>query len=97
MEIDRQRGCRGLKPGSPIGRYVVAVIEHEDAAGRGHQVLEYLQPFSAERMFEICEPSNVAARMSETLNETLRDRVGDELEHDRNCRGPLAERYYGRP
>jgi hypothetical protein len=52
-------------------------------------LLEQLQPFRAEAVFEEREASDVAARPRQARNETGTDRIGSLHEHDRHGAGRL--------
>ena len=59
-------------------------------------LLEQLQPFPADAVFEMHEPGGVAARPRQALDEAGADRIGDDREHDRHGAGRLQQRPHGR-
>src|SRR5260370_18817355 len=58
----------------------------QDRSGRdvGGALLEQLQPFRADAVFEGRKACDVAARASQTLDEACANRIGDVREHDRH-------------
>ena len=59
-------------------------------------LLEQLQPFPAQAVFELHEAGGVAARPRQALDEAGADRIGDIREHDRHGAGRLQQRRQGR-
>ena len=60
-------------------------------------LLEQLQPFPADAVFEIHETGGVAARPRQAVDEAGADRIGDDdREHDRHGAGRLQQRRHGR-
>ena len=59
-------------------------------------LLEQLQPFPADAVFEIHEPGGVAARPRQAVDEAGADRIDDDREHDRHGAGRLQQRPHGR-
>ena len=59
-------------------------------------LLEQLQPFSRQAVFELHEAGGVAARPRQAIDEAGADRIGDDREHDRHGAGRLQQRPHGR-
>src|SRR5262245_26803926 len=74
----------------------VGIAKDRDALHAGRDLLQQLQPFSADAIFEKHEPGGVAARPRQALDETAGDWIGNDREHDRYGAGHLQQRPYGR-
>lgn len=75
------------------------VVDHGDMPGRGRDLLDKLQPFAADRRFDVDvrEPRDVAAWPRERGDKAAADRIGHLREHDRECaRFPQQRRHGGR-
>ena len=59
-------------------------------------LLEQLQPFAADAVFELREPGDVAARPRQARDEAGADRIDDLHEHDRHGAGRLLQRRHDR-
>ena len=59
-------------------------------------LLEQLQPFPAQAVFESHETGGVAARPRQAVDEAGADRIDDDREHDRHRAGRLQQRPHGR-
>ena len=59
-------------------------------------LLEQLQPFPAQAVFELHKAGGVAARPRQAIDEAGADRIGDDREHDRHGAGRLQQRRHGR-
>ncbi|HEY5130994.1 MAG TPA: hypothetical protein VIJ35_27510 [Bradyrhizobium sp.] len=57
-----------------------------------HDLLEQLQPFPADAVFESHETRGVAARPRQAADEAAADRIDDDREHDRHGAGRLQQR-----
>jgi hypothetical protein len=55
-------------------------------------LLEQLQPFPADAVFESHETRGVAARPRQAVDEAAADRIDDDREHDRHGAGRLQQR-----
>ena len=62
----------------------------------GRDLLEQLQPFPAQAVFERHETGGVAARPRQAVDEAGADRIADDREHDRHGAGRLQQRPHGR-
>jgi hypothetical protein len=70
-------------------------IEHDsDACEAGRSLLKQVDPLATDREFVGAETGEIAARLRQARNETLRDWVGDRKEHDRHCGGGLLDHHY---
>ena len=58
--------------------------QHRDALHIRRDLLEQLQPFAADRIFEVGKAGDVAARPRQARDVAGADRIGDQREHDRN-------------
>src|SRR5262245_7807248 len=80
---DRWRG--GLNDGelADPGRQI-GIAKHRRPRHIGRDLLEQLQPFRAQLVFELHEAGCVAAGPRQAVDEATTDRVGDIHEHDRH-------------
>src|SRR5262249_36141087 len=66
-----------------------------DPGHRRCDILEDLQPFAYQGEIWIAEPSDIAVRPGEILDDALADRIGDSNEHDRDAPGlPLQGHHH---
>jgi hypothetical protein len=91
LDAERRRdGLHCAELAGTDGEGGIANDTHPLHAGR--HLLEQLQPFSADPIFEINEASGIAAGTRQTVDETSGDRVRHQHEHDGNRAGHLQQR-----
>src|ERR1700752_1198116 len=62
----------------------------------GCKLLEQLQPFPTQAVFEVHEPGRVAAWSRKTIHEAGADRIADDRKHNRYGAGSLQQWLQGR-
>ena len=74
----------------------MAIPKNGHSSHPRRDLLEHLQPFAAQAVFEHQEAGGIAARARQARNEAGADRVDDNHEHDRHGAGRLQQRRRGR-
>ena len=90
----RRHGLNDTELGGAGGCVGIPQDRHSLHAGR--DLLEQLQPFSADAVFEKHETGGVAARVRKAVDEPAGDWIGDDREHDWHGARRLQQRPYGR-
>ena len=86
-QLERRRGGRD-RPDELVGKRRGIGIEHDRHPFKPrHNILERLDPFAADREFEIGDAGQIAAGLRQIGGEALTDRIGDLHEHDRHGAG----------
>ena len=65
------------------------IPKHRPSRHARRDLLEQLQPFSADAVFELGKTRGVAARTRQAVDEAGADRIGGLREHDRHGAGRL--------
>ena len=73
------------------GRSWIGMVPSTAARVTRRDLLEQLQPFAADAVFEHSKAGGVAARPRQAVDEAGADRVGDTHEHDRHSAGRLLQ------
>src|SRR5262249_9914388 len=73
----------------------MAIPKNGHSSHPRRDLLEPLQPFAAQAVFEHQEAGGIAARARQARNEAGADRVDDNHEHDRHGAGRLQQRARG--
>ena len=90
----RRHGLNDAELGRAGG--YVGVPKDRHSCHAGCDLLEQLQPFSADAVFEKHETGGVAARPRQTVDEPAGNWIGDDREHDWHGARRLQQRPYGR-
>ena len=72
------------------GRYGRIAQDRRSRYARGN-VLEQLQPFPGDGIFEVAKAGDIAAGPRQAIDVAGPDRVGDDREHDRHAAGRLQQ------
>ena len=77
------------------GRSVCWISKDRHSCHVGRDLLEQLQPFSADAVFEKREPGGIAARPRQAVDKASGDWIGHDQEHDGHGAGRLQQRRHG--
>ena len=96
IDLDLERRCRSLNE-TELGRpgWRSGIAKDRDARDIGRDLLEQLEPFCADAVFEKHETGGIAAWPREAVDEACRNRISNDRENDRHGAGRLQQRGYG--